>query len=278
MVRTTGIICAPYAGITRVRFDGYDLRLGRADRTTPEYRVHDSAGSAVCKGVAGTVFGGSPRRVAGQREGGGAGPDAVDADSAAHGDAAGAGGAMGRGRPKPPSQPGSAPKVDYEPITPPSDLGDRHHCRARRHARAEVRPAGRRLLEGRPLLVARMLDRHEQGLVVRREARSAQLGATGCAEEVPGQGAAAADRVGPPHAVGEASRGGSAVGGDPETSQVVECTVVGARQPPVLRHLAVVLGAILRLPADRPPAGGCSIGTSGQHGRRRRRCPAAPAR
>jgi hypothetical protein len=35
MVRTTGIMCAPYAGITRVRFDGYDLRLGRADRTTP---------------------------------------------------------------------------------------------------------------------------------------------------------------------------------------------------------------------------------------------------
>jgi hypothetical protein len=35
MVRTIGIICAPYAGITRVRFDGYVLRLGRAGRTTP---------------------------------------------------------------------------------------------------------------------------------------------------------------------------------------------------------------------------------------------------
>ncbi len=39
MVRTIGIMCAPYAGITRVRFDGYVLRLGRADRTTPEYRL-----------------------------------------------------------------------------------------------------------------------------------------------------------------------------------------------------------------------------------------------
>jgi len=42
-------MCAPYAGITRVRFDGYDLRLGRADRTTPVSRFDDSAGWALCK-------------------------------------------------------------------------------------------------------------------------------------------------------------------------------------------------------------------------------------
>ena len=49
MVRTIGIMCAPYAGITRVRFDGYVLRLGRADRTTPVERLHDSPRSTVCK-------------------------------------------------------------------------------------------------------------------------------------------------------------------------------------------------------------------------------------
>jgi uncharacterized protein len=42
-------MCAPYAGITRVRFDGYDLRLDRADRTTPERRFDDSAASSDCK-------------------------------------------------------------------------------------------------------------------------------------------------------------------------------------------------------------------------------------
>jgi hypothetical protein len=36
-------MCAPYAGITRVRFDGYVLRLGRADRTTPDYQFDDSS-------------------------------------------------------------------------------------------------------------------------------------------------------------------------------------------------------------------------------------------
>src|SRR5262245_30814082 len=52
IVRTIGIMCAPYAGITRVRFDGYDLRLGRADRTTPELRFDHSAGPIDCKNAA----------------------------------------------------------------------------------------------------------------------------------------------------------------------------------------------------------------------------------
>jgi hypothetical protein len=43
-------MCAPYAGITRVRFDGYVLRLGRADRTTPVDNFDDSAGRTVCNG------------------------------------------------------------------------------------------------------------------------------------------------------------------------------------------------------------------------------------
>jgi hypothetical protein len=49
MVRTIGIMCAPYAGITRVRFDGYVLRLGRADRTTPDSVLDHSAAWSACK-------------------------------------------------------------------------------------------------------------------------------------------------------------------------------------------------------------------------------------
>jgi hypothetical protein len=43
-------MCAPYAGITRVRFNGYVLRLGRTDRTTPVDSFDHSAGPSVCNG------------------------------------------------------------------------------------------------------------------------------------------------------------------------------------------------------------------------------------
>src|SRR5688572_32879502 len=50
--------------------------------------------------------------------------------------------------------------------------GDREHRGARRHVALEVRPARRRVLEGRALVVARMLDREEERPAVGREARA----------------------------------------------------------------------------------------------------------
>ena len=154
-----------------------------------------------------------------------------------------------RGRPRPPSnRPGTGRRLRAD--HPAVRLGDRDHCRPRRHARAEVRPPGRRLLEGRAFLVAGVLYRHEQGLVVRREERSAQLSAPWRAQEVSRQGAAVANRVGAPDTVGEPGRARSPVRGDPQPSAGIDGAVVRARQPAVLRHV-VVVDTIPRLPSGK---------------------------
>ena len=71
-------------------------------------------------------------------------------------------------------------------------LGDGEHGGTRRHLRIEVRPAGRRVLEGRWAAKAdqrlgpvcgRMLHGDEQRFAVGREAGTAQLGANGAAEK-----------------------------------------------------------------------------------------------
>src|SRR6185295_894350 len=75
------------------------------------------------------------------------------------------------------------------------DLGDRHHRRPRRDAGLEVRPARRRAVEGRVLVLARVLDRDEQRAAVGRETGPAGLGTLRHAEELLRQRATGTRRV-----------------------------------------------------------------------------------
>src|SRR5688572_13476094 len=80
-------------------------------------------------------------------------------------------------------------------------LDDGNHRRTRRHAIGKVRPARRRRVETRLILLARMLDRYEEGLSVRREGRAAKFRAARNAEEVLGDSAASTIGVGRPDAI-----------------------------------------------------------------------------
>src|SRR6185503_20066955 len=124
-------------------------------------------------------------------------------------------------------------------------LRDRDHRAARRHARLEVGPARRRVVEGRALVVARVLDREEQRLAVGREAGSAHLAAGGPVEDRARPAAIGPAYVRAVAAVVEAGPVVLAVGRDPDAPLRVERHVVGRGEPAVVAHRVGIARAVL---------------------------------